>query len=409
MDHSSKTIKPLLQSLNPDSVKPDVVPEKVSSRTTADDSSYYDFDLAEFPWALFAKSDRPTDNGPIVYEDTIKNPDTGEEVTRRFETFPCPEFGHATASTYELAYILIQLYIGDDCQGDRITFGSLKNLARMRGLQISGQTLKTIKRDLEILGGMKIKSYNAFWDSEKKAYGNMMGWRFFGPSVYFMPTAKFMLQEELALSYIEVSPIFQKIAATRGLFGLGFAPDFFISLKPLEQRLAVYLARRFKFQRFVRHRVEKVCTAIPITAKRSDNRRAKLKETIEGLITKGYPLLSDYTIEKKGREWFVHFHRKKKPTPDVPFWTPKDFAEMTEHEQSIIDEIVALTDDDGSKLWFLRCLREIGEHPMRRAMGNFKELYIVEKQPIKKSKGAVLTGIVQSIAGEMGVEVLRKQ
>ena len=42
-------------------------------------------------------------------------------------------------------------------------------------------------------------------------------------------------------------------------------------------------------------------------------------------------------------------------------------------------------------------------------MGNFKELYIQEKQPIKKTKGAVLTGIVQSIASEMGVEVLRKQ
>ena len=75
----------------------------------------------------------------------------------------------------------------------------------------------------------------------------------------------------------------------------------------------------------------------------------------------------------------------------------------------MIAEIVALTGDDSSRIWFLRCLREIGEQPMRRAMGNFKELYIQEKQPIKKTKGAVLTGIVQSIASEMGVEVLRKQ
>ena len=374
-----------------------------------DDSSYYDFDLAEFPWALFARSDRPTDNGAIVYEDTIVNSDTGEQATRRFETYPCPEYGHATSTTYELAYMLIQLYIGDDCHGDRITFGSLLNLARMRGLQISGQNLKTIKRDLEILGGMKIKSYNAFWDAEKKAYVNMLGWRFFGPSVYFMPTPRFMLQEELALSYIEVSPIFQKIAKTRGLFGLGFPPDFFFSLKPLEQRLAVYLARRFKFQKFVKHKVEKVCTALPITAKRSDNRRAKLKEVADGLLAKGYPLLADYHVEKKGGEWSIHFQRKKKPTPDMPFWTPKDFTQMTPEEEAVIAEVVLLTGDDSSKIWFLRCLREIGEHPMRRAMGNFKELYIHEKQPIKKTKGAVMTGIIQSIASEMGVEVLRKQ
>ena len=374
-----------------------------------DDSSYYDFDLAEFPWAIFSRSDRPTGNGPIVYEDTIIHPESGEEVVRRFETYPCPEFGHATSTTYELAYMLIQLYIGDDCHGDRITFGSLANLARMRGITVTGPNLKSIKRDLEILGGMKIKSYNAFWDADKKAYVNMLGWRFFGPSVYFMPTPRFMLQEELALSYIEVSPLFQKIAKTRGLFGLGFAPDFFFSLKPLEQRLAVYLARRFKFQKFVKHGVEKVCTAIPITAKRSDNRRAKLKEVAEGLLSKGYPLLADYEVEKKGKEWFIHFRRKKKPTPDKPFWTPKDFTQMTDDEQAVIAEIVALTGDDSSRIWFLRCLREIGEQPMRRAMGNFKELYIQEKQPIKKTKGAVLTGIVQSIASEMGVEVLRKQ
>ena len=191
----------------------------------------------------------------------------------------------------ELAYMLIQLYIGDDCHGDRITFGSLANLARMHGITITGPNLQSVKRDLEILGGMKIKSYNAFWDADKKTYANMMGWRFFGLSVYFMPTSRFMLQEELSLSYIEVSPLFQKIAKTRGLFGLGFPPDFFFSLKPLEQRLAVYLARRFKFQRFVKHRVEKVCSAISISARRSDNRRAKLKEVAQGLITKGYPCL----------------------------------------------------------------------------------------------------------------------
>lgn len=119
----------------------------------------------------------------------------------------------------------------------------------------------------------------------------------------------FMLQEELALSYIEVSPIFQKIAATRGLFGLGFAPEFFL---------------------------------FPETSWNSDWRcisRVDLNSSALCAITSRRSV------------------RRYRLLPNVP-----------------------ITDDDGSKLWFLRCLREIGEHPMHRAMGNFKELYIVEKQ-----------------------------
>lgn len=370
-----------------------------------EDSSYYDFDLAEFPWAAFSRSDRPKNNGPIIYEDTIKHPETGEDISRRFETHPSGQFGHATATTYELAYILIQIYIKEHgCKGDKIHFKSLKHLARERGLSYTGPNLEKIRRDLTILSTMSINSYNAFWDSERKAYANMVGWSFFGHATYFMPTQRFMQQEELPLGFIEVTPVFQKIAATRGLFGLGFPPEFFFSLKPLEQRLAVYLARRFKFQSFVTHQVDKVCAAIPINAAREDNRRKKLREVAQGLIDKQFPLLANFTVEKSKREWKVTFTRKRKPTPEKPIWSAKDLGIRPE-EQYVIDEIVSLIGDDSSRAWFVQCLRAIGDGPMNRAIGNFKELYVQEKQPIKTTPGAVMTGIIQGIAEEMGIQI----
>jgi len=372
--------------------------------------SYYDFDMAEFPWAVFERSGRPKAGEPIVYEDTIKNPGTGEEIPRRFETYPCPEHGHATHSTFELAYLLIQLYIADDLYTDRVMFGSLSNLARMRGLQVTGPNLKKIRRDLEILAGMKIKSYNAYWDSDLKAYDNNMGWRFFGSPHFLMPTSKFdERQEELNLAYIQVSDEFKKIASTRGLFGLGFSQELFFSLSPMEQRLAVFLSRRFKFQSFVKHRVDRVCAAIPINAKQSGQRRDKLRKITEGLLEKDFPLLSEYTIEKKRGEWTAEFKRKKKPSPQKPFWNPKDFLSMNSEEECLVDDIVKLTGDEGSKKWYLFCLRQL-KHPQHiyNAMSIFKETYVHGDQEIKGTKGAVMTGILQRIGDEVGVNLRRQ-
>ena len=42
---------------------------------------------------------------------------------------------------------------------------------------------------------------------------------------------------------------------------------------------------------------------------------------------------------------------------------------------------------------------------MSRAIGNFKELYVQEQQPIKTTPGAVMTGIIQGIAEEMGIQI----
>jgi len=372
-----------------------------------EESSYHDFDLAEFPWAIFSRSDRPADGSPITYTDTIQHPETKEPVERLFETFPGPH-GHASGTTYELAYLLIQMYLEQGACDDKVVFGSLRNIAREQRIQPTGPNLKRIRRDLDILGSMSINSFNAFWSAEHQSYETIRSWRFFGASHYFMPSAKFSHQEELPFGYIEVTPTFQRIAKSRGFFALGFPRDFFFGLKPLEQRLAVFLARRFRYQSFVARSMDDVAKTIPITASQDFSQRKKLREVADGLIKKGFPLLGNYKLEKKSGNWMVHFFRKEKPKPEQAIKAYQAEMTLTEQEELLLVDIIKLTEDPGARFWWLNCIRVLGEAAIWRAMGNFKELYIQDKQPIKKNKGAVFTGILQGLADERNLS-LRKQ
>lgn len=374
----------------------------------AEESSYYDFDLAEFPWAIFSRSDRPTDGGPIIYADRIYNRDTQEHVERRFETYPSAEYGHATATTYELAYILMQMYIEQGASDDKVVFGSLRNLAKERGLQGSGADLKRIRRDLDILGSMSMISVNAFWNSKLQAYETVRQWRFFGSATYFMPKARFDYQHELPFGYVEVTSMFRRIASTRGFFALGFPRQFFFDLKPLEQRLAVFLARRFRLHSFLKRRVDDLAKTIPINAKQDFHQRKKVREVAEGLIEKGFPLLAGYELNKKSGVWMAEFYRKQKPVPEKPVRAFQAEMSLTQEEESIVTEIIKLTEDPGGGFWWLHCLRTLGKDAIFRAMGNFKELYIVGSKPMRQTKGAVFTGVLKGIAKEMNLSLAKQ-
>ena len=399
----------LLASLNIEAPKPTTPKEqpKQDFSKELEESSYHDFDLAEFPWAVFSRSDRPKDNGPIVYTDTIQNPETNESVERRFETLPSP-YGHASGSTYELAYLLIQMYLEQGASDNKVVVGSLRNLARELGIQPSGTNLKRIKRDMDILGSMSIKSTNAFWCSKIQAYRTIDNWRFFGASNHFSKKPTFSHQEELPFGYIEVSQTLQEIAKTRGFFALGFPKVYFFNLNPLEQRLAVFLARRFRYQTFVTLNFDAVAKAIPLTATRDADKRTKLKEITEGLLTKKFPLLGGYDLGKKRGKWIVQFFRKQKPMPEKPIRAYQAEMTLTDEEDVLLVEMIKLTDDPEARFWWLHCIRVLGEATIWRAIGNFKELYIQDKQPIRKNKAAAFYGILKGFAEERNLS-LKKQ
>src|SRR5262245_43989046 len=224
----------------------------------------YDFDLAEFPLFRFFTT-RLSRHGrePMVYYDTITGGD-GARVAREWKVYP-GTFGFGGASAQALLYDLLQLYVEQGARGSQLQFGTLRSLFQRRNTRNpSRRDYERIRRDLDILRGYDFHCRNAFWDRRRRAYVDM-NWRLFG-SVFYFKAAPTEDGEEMPFGFIEVSPVLQEVARTRGFFSLGFASKAFHRLKPLEQRLAIYLAKMFSSQKVHRRYVEDLARALPIEA-----------------------------------------------------------------------------------------------------------------------------------------------
>src|SRR5262249_1683011 len=132
-----------------------------------------------------------------------------------------------------------------------------------------------LRRDLDILRGYDFHCRNAFWDRKRRAYVDMH-WRLFGDVCYFKSRADGFARDDLPFGFIEASRVLQQIARARGFFCLGFSSALFRSLKPLEQRLALYLSKKFVSQAIHKRFVKDLARALPIEASRPDNVRTIL-------------------------------------------------------------------------------------------------------------------------------------
>ena len=421
---SPESISSILERIVPEKSLPVSIPEpEVTAKPTpekidlddsllvgkkhTDLSSYYDFDLAEFPWCIFSRSDRPKNRDPIVYTDTIKNPISGEPVTRTFKTFPGID-GYPTESTYQLAYILIQKYIEQGTNSDKVIFRTLRQLTAERGLkQGDGAALERTKRDLKILGSMSIYAENAFWDPEHNCYETLENFRFFEASHFWFNGRRGRRadnnQLELPISFIEVSQTFRKIAQSRGFFALGFKSDIFFKLKPLEQRLAIFLSRRFIRHNFVKREINQLARTLPINVKDDFNKRKRIKALATSLIEKDFPLLKSFSIEKKNGKWIAEFTRKAKPTPERPIREMGAAFSLTDTGKHLVEEIIKLTHEPQWYWWWTVCISKLGEQSIFAIIANYKELYVQGSQEIKTGPGAVLTDMMNREAARRGI------
>ena len=185
--------------------------------------SRYDFDLAEFPIFRFGKPGlAKIGREPLIYTDTIQGCD-GQSVARTWKAFPGP-FGFGGASAQMLLFDLFQLYAEQGGRGSQIQFGTLRALFLRRGNRNpSKRDYVRMRRDLDILRGYDFHCTNAFWDPQRRAYVDMK-WRLFG-SVFFFKPHPDDIEKELPFGFLELSPVLQEVAKTRGFFTLGFGRD----------------------------------------------------------------------------------------------------------------------------------------------------------------------------------------
>jgi len=284
----------------------------------------YDFDLAEFPlFRLNKLAPGKSAREPLRYADTITGRDV-KPVERSWAVYPGP-FGFGGQSTQVLLFDLLQLYCEQGARGTQIQFGTLRSLFQRRGERNpSKRDYDRLRRDFDILRGYDLHCVNAFWDSTRQCYVSM-NWRLFGAVFYFRagPSPE---SSEQPFGFIEVSSVLRAVAKTRGFFSLGFDRRRFYGLKPLEQRLAVYLAKQFTSQKLHRRFVRDLATVLPIEATRDRDVRRILSEAATGLKEADVGLLAEFRFARStSGEWLAEFTRATRSA--TTYTVPRQSAE----------------------------------------------------------------------------------
>lgn len=360
----------------------------------------YDFDLAEFPlFSLYKNRLATRGSEPLAYTDTIRGKD-GKPVARSWKVYP-GAFGFGGASAQVLLYDLLQMYCEQGARGSLIEFGTIRSLLVRRGERNpSKRDYDRIRRDIDILRGYDFHATNAFYHRERKAYVDMK-WRLFGSVFYFKPSPD-DIDQELPFGFIEVSSVFQQIARTRGFFSIGFRNDLFYSLKPMEQRLAVYLAKKFVSQKLHRRFVRDLAKALPIETATEIDARKSLKHAATGLLKAKVPILAGFRFEKAVTgEWLIVFERKQAPNQEANVYglAAQELAPGLRDQIGRIIEAVGSSDD---RVWWTQCVKRLGAGAVDRGLGLLKEAR--QCQQIH-NPGGLLTWYFQRIAGEYGVSL----
>jgi len=369
----------------------------VDDQSEAEESGRYDFDLAEFPLFRLCRSNAGKHGrDPLVYADRIKGRD-GSPVSREWKVFP-GAFGFGGSSAQVLLYDLIQLYLEQGGEGAQIQFGTLRSLFLRRGERNpSSRDYDRMRRDIDVLRGYDFHCKNAFWDNRRGSYVDM-NWRLFGSVFYFRPSLDG--DEEHPFGFLEVSPVLQQVAQRRGFFALGFSNRLFYSLKPLEQRLAVYLAKKFSSQQMHRRFVEDLARALPIEATRPRDTRAILRGAAEGLLSRELPILRAFRFEESadGRMVAV-FERGARPAGKAARLAVV-LRPLSEQGNYLLERIATEINSTADRLWWGQCIERLGIGPIERALGQLRE---ARQSGNVRNPGGLLTKILKDLAREKGI------
>jgi hypothetical protein len=224
-----------------------------------------------------------------------------------------------------------------------------------------------------------------------------MHWRLFGDVCYFKQTPGALAQEELPFGFIEASRVLQQIARTRGFFSLGFNSDLFHALRPLEQRLALYLSKKFMSQGLHRRYVKDLARALPVEASDPKDVRKAITRAAEGLLERRVPTLKSFRFEKSPRtgEWLVVFERDVKPRQD--YRVPRAAALSLDPDIGLlVEDIVRQVGNRDDVLWWSKCAEVLGPDLVTQGLSQLPDARDGPK-PVRNA-GGLLTKILKDLA-----------
>jgi len=356
----------------------------------------YELTLAEFPVAVLSKAPRKSLK-PLVYKDIIEGKD-GKSIERTWRVLPDPEFGFGGPTAIGTLFEIFQIWLEQDFRDRHIKFGSIYNLLERKFKSKGKENYKTIVKDLETLAGLEFDAINAFWDNEKKAYVDIKRFKLFDYVALYKdsPTG----QAALPFSFIKASEILWDSVNKRSFFPVGIKRDLFHSLKPLEQRVALYLEKIFRSQHTHRRDIFKLAEQLPIQSQTAKHIKSTLKRTCEGLIGKGYDKLAEYGFEKSadGRSENIVLHRAG--NLEHPF-KPRKKKEPDEVE-GLVDQILEVVGDEKSKGFYTLMAQKMPSETIYRVLS---EIRLEDRETGIRSKGAIFTLKVKRYAQEQGIDL----
>jgi len=362
----------------------------------------FELSLAEFP--LVPLNQKVEDLDSIEYTDTIIV--DGKQIPRTWKVIPAKTHGFGGSTALDTLYELFQIWKEDDFQDRKINFGSIYKLLKRKQLKsVNLRTYNRIIRDLKALASLQLDIKNAYWDNEKKMYVDVIGLKLFKYAALYKDYPE--AQPNLFDSYMVVDDLLWNAATKKSsFFPLSIDSTFFHKLKPLEQRLAIYLEKMLQWQKVHQREVEKLCEQLPITAKSYRDRKKILRRALNGLMDKGYERLRKYEFKKSadGKTDIIVFksHKRKAVKPSI---SDSDF-ELT--VRATVNEILTYLQDHHSRHFYNRTVRRVIEH-----YGDVQLIYRVlaetreacQDATIKKSKAAFFTFTLRRYTSEDGLEI----
>lgn len=368
--------------------------------------SKYEFNLAEFPVTILSKR-LPQGLKVIEYQDTIIGKD-GQVIPRKWKVSPSAEYGFGSNQALATLFELFQIWKEQGFKIPAIRFESIYNLVKRMDLENASPNYERLRKDLNALVGITIEAKNAFWDNEKKAYIDQTFHLF--ERVRFYRKEGPGKQQALPFAFIEASKELWGSIETNALITLKVDSEFFYSLTPTQQRLALYLGKMLHSATEHRRDVPTLTSQLPILAKNPRDAKKLLTRACEGLLEKNFPYLTNYRYERKrdGQGENIVFLRKE--TKERTEFRSHNFKEAEEDKARrdlLVQDVLAVTNDPKNELFYHILARKLPEHLIYRAISETKDAS--RNGEIRTTRARYFTDTVKRLAAEQGIALNLKK
>lgn len=369
----------------------DAQPQRDPRRT-----SKFDRHLAEN--ALFAMSGQGKDVKEIVHRTTATI--DGRVVPQLWKVTPNAVSGFGSQTILGTFYELIQIWVEQGTESRQIEFGTIYNLLKRKGSrQFSKKDYDRIKRDLDALVGLVIDSENIFWDADNNELIGVLKFHLFDSVFYFKEQPG--KPPTLPMGYIRLSEEFFSIGPGN-LFTLDFGRQFFHSLKPSEQIMALHLGKMLKRYSTYRCDLLKFANQVGINVAHRRNIRQRIKLIVDGLQEKGFDLVKSYRFEKNGQNGeHVVFLSTREPRRQAALGKGRGEKPPDEVER-LVSYMLDVLEDEQSERYYRKVAARLPAREIERMLGEAKLAYNERRTA---NKGRLFVHLVKDYAQANGLEL----